>query len=60
VKVGAAFRKGKRVVYYGRVPRRCPRGGFRLKSELLFAGLGGLAPQTVTVTDRAPCPRRHR
>jgi hypothetical protein len=60
VKVGAAFRKGKRVVYYGRVPKRCPRGGFRLKSELLFAGLGGLAPQTVTVTDRAPCPRRHR
>jgi hypothetical protein len=60
VKVGAAFRKGKRVVYYGRVPKRCPRGGFRLKSELLFAGLGGLAPQTVTVTDRAPCPRHHR
>jgi hypothetical protein len=60
VKVGAAFRKGRRVVYYGRVPKRCPRGGFRLKSELLFAGIGGLAPQTVTVTYRAPCPRRHR
>jgi hypothetical protein len=60
VKVGAAFRKGGRVTYYGRVPKRCPRGGFPLKSELLFAGIGGLAPQTVTVAYRAPCPRRHR
>ena len=58
VKVGAAVRKGKRVVYYGRVPRKCPRGGFPLKSELLFAGIGGLAPQTVPVTYKAPCPRR--
>jgi hypothetical protein len=61
VKIGAAFKRGNRVTYYGRVPKRCPKGGFRLKSELLFAGLGGLAPQTVPVTYRAPCPRaRHR
>jgi len=57
VKIGAAFKKGKRVSYYGRVPKRCPKGGFLLKSELLFAGLGGLAPQTVPVTYKAPCPR---
>jgi hypothetical protein len=57
VKIGAAFRKGRQVVYYGRVPRRCPKGGFPLKSELLFAGVGGLAPQTVPVSYRAPCPR---
>jgi hypothetical protein len=60
VKVGAAFRKGRRVVYYGTVPRRCPKGGFPLKSELLFAGIGGLAPQTVPVTYKAPCPRGSR
>lgn len=61
LKIGSAFRKGKKVTYYGTVPRRCPKGGFPLKSELLFAGLGGLAPQTVSVTYRAPCPRRaHR
>jgi hypothetical protein len=61
IKIGAAFRHGKRVTYYGTVPKKCPRGGFPLKSELLFAGLGGLAAQTVTVTDKAPCPRRaHR
>jgi hypothetical protein len=60
VKIGAAFRNGKRVSYYGRVPRRCPKGGFPLKSELLFAGLGGLAPQTVPVTYKAPCPKGSR
>ena len=58
VKVGAAFKKGKKVTYYGTVPKKCPKGGFPLKSELLFAGLGGLAPQTVPVTYKAPCPRR--
>jgi hypothetical protein len=42
------------------MPSRCPRGGFPLKSELLFAGLGGLPPQTVAVTYKAPCPARHR
>jgi hypothetical protein len=60
LKIGAAFRRGRKVTYYGRVPKRCPKGGFRLKSELLFAGVGGLAPQTVSVTYRAPCPRHHR
>jgi hypothetical protein len=60
LKIGAAFRRGKKVVYYGRVPKRCPKGGFPLKSQLLFAGVGGLAPQTVPVTYRAPCPARHR
>jgi hypothetical protein len=60
VKIGAAFKQGKRVHYYGRVPKRCPKGGFRLRSELLFAGLGGLAPQTVPVAYRAPCPRASR
>jgi hypothetical protein len=58
VKIGAAFRRGRKVTYYGTVPKRCPKGGFPLKSELLFAGLGGLAPQTVSVTSKAPCPRR--
>ncbi|HEX4484351.1 MAG TPA: hypothetical protein VH081_11260 [Solirubrobacteraceae bacterium] len=58
VEVGAAFRKHGKAVYYGTVPKRCPRGGFPLKSELLFAGIGGLAPQTVTVAAKAPCPPR--
>src|ERR1700759_2180255 len=61
LKIGAGIKHGKRTLYYGRVPKHCPKGGFPLKSELLFAGLGGLAPQTVTVTYKAPCPRpQHR
>jgi hypothetical protein len=61
LKIGAAIKHGKRPLFYGRVPKRCPKGGFPLKSELLFAGLGGLAPQTVTATYKAPCPRpQHR
>jgi hypothetical protein len=65
LKLGAAFRKRGRVISYGTMPKRCPKGGFPLKSELLFAGIGGLAPQTVPVTYKAPCPRprghrRHR
>jgi hypothetical protein len=61
LKIGAAMKQGKRTLYYGRVPKRCPKGGFPLKSELLFAGLGGLPPQTVTATYKAPCPRpQHR
>lgn len=59
LKLGAAFRKGRKVTSYGTMPKRCPRGGFPLKSELLFAGLGGLAPQTVSVNYKAPCPPRH-
>jgi hypothetical protein len=58
VEVGAAYRKHGKPVYYGTVPKRCPRGGFPLRSELLFAGIGGLAPQTVNVATKAPCPRR--
>ena len=57
VKAGAAYKKGKTTVYYGTVPKKCPKGGFPLKSELLFAGVGGLAPATVTTNYLAPCPR---
>jgi hypothetical protein len=58
VTVGAAYKKGKKTVYYGTVPKKCPKGGFPIKSELFFAGLGGLSPQTVTTTYKAPCPKK--
>jgi hypothetical protein len=58
VKVGAAYKKHGKAVYYGTVPKKCPSGGFPFKSELLFAGLGGLTPQTVTVEYKVPCPKR--
>jgi hypothetical protein len=59
VEVGSAIRVKGRPVFYGRVPRRCPPSNtLPVRTEVHFAGVGGLAPQTVTVEYRAPCPRR--
>ena len=57
VTVGSAIRKGGKTIYYGRVPKKCPKGGFPGKAELIFAGLGGLTQQTVTKTLKVPCPK---
>ena len=64
IKVGAAFKKGKKLVSYITVPKKCPKGGFPLKSELTFGGsFGGerefgIPAETVTVPYKAPCPPR--
>jgi hypothetical protein len=58
VRVGSAIERGGRTVYYGTLPRTCPRGGFEVRAELTFAGLGGLTQQTVKVQYKAPCPAR--
>lgn len=52
VKVGAAIKKGKTLISYGRLPRKCPKGGFPGKAVLTF--LGGVK---VTATTKVPCPR---
>ena len=59
VKVGSAMRRHGKAVYYGTMPKRCPKHFLLGKSELTFAGLGGLSQVTVPVTYRAKCPRRH-
>ena len=56
LKVGSAIKKNGKTTYYGRVPKSCPKGGFPGKAEFTFAGLGGLAQQTVTKTIKVPCP----
>jgi hypothetical protein len=53
VKVGAAFMKGKKLVSYGTLPKKCPKGGFPVKAELKF-----LSGETVTVIAKPPCPKR--
>lgn len=58
ITLGTAIRKRGRTYYYGRVPRNCPRGGFRVRSEFVFAEEGEVAkPERVVVAFRAPCPR---
>jgi hypothetical protein len=53
VKVGAAYKLGKRTISYFTQPKKCPRGGFPAKMEMKF-----LSGESVTVSDRVPCPAR--
>jgi hypothetical protein len=65
VKVGAAIKRGRRLISYGYMPRKCPRGGFPVKTEVIFGGSFGpgrefgIPAMTQTATYRAPCPRGH-
>jgi hypothetical protein len=67
VKAGSAYgpkvkpnHKGKKATYYGTVPKKgqCPKGGFKIKTEVIFAEVGGLPRQVVTKQYSAPCPKR--
>jgi hypothetical protein len=59
ITVGSAIRKHGKTLYYGRVPKSCPKGGFRVRSELTFAENGEPSkPETVGVNFTAPCPRK--
>jgi hypothetical protein len=59
ITIGTAIRRHGKPVYYGTVPRACPHGGFRAKTEFTFARGGDTStPETVTVPIRAPCPTR--
>src|SRR5215471_16990572 len=63
IKVGAAIKKGKKILSYGTMPTKCPRGGFPVKTEITFGGsFGGerefgIPAQTATATYKAPCPK---
>ena len=53
VKVGAAFMKGKKLVSYGMIPTKCPKGGFPVKAELKF-----YSGESVAVSAKPPCPKK--
>jgi hypothetical protein len=53
IKIGAAYKQGKKTVYYGTVPTKCPKGGFPLKVELTFN-----SGETAATTYKAPCPKK--
>jgi hypothetical protein len=55
VKVGAAYKKGKKTVYYGTLPKKCPKGGFPVKAELSF-----LSGETAVAEYKAPCPKKKK
>ncbi|HXW59213.1 MAG TPA: hypothetical protein VEJ23_07015 [Solirubrobacteraceae bacterium] len=62
VVAGSAYKKHGKAQYYGTMPNKCPKGGFPLKSELVFANISALPMrvpgEVVTTTYKAPCPRR--
>ena len=53
IRVGAAFMQGKKLVSYGTVPSKCPKGGFPAKTELKF-----LSGETSTASIKVPCPKK--
>ncbi len=60
LKGGSAIGPKSHPTFYGRVPKKgkCPKAGFLVKTEVKFAGVGGLPEQEVTKEYRGPCPRR--
>jgi hypothetical protein len=58
VKAGSAYKSHGKTIYYGRLPTKCPKHYLPIKTELTFAGLGGLTQTTVTKEYHAPCPRK--
>jgi len=56
---GAAIRSHGKTIYYFHLPKKCPKGGFPLKAEAIFAENGEPSkPEIVTAFYKAPCPRR--
>jgi hypothetical protein len=53
VKAGAAIKKGDKTYYYGRVPTKCPKGGFPGKGEVTLEG-----GQNIVTEVKVPCPTR--
>jgi hypothetical protein len=51
--LGAAYKQGQKLVPYGRVPKKCPKGGFPGKVELKY-----LSGETTTTLVTVPCPKR--
>ncbi len=53
IRVGAAFMQGKKLISYGTVPKKCPKGGFPAKTELKY-----LSGETSTISIKVPCPKK--
>jgi hypothetical protein len=58
-KLGSAVKVGKKTIYYGTLPKSCPKHHLTIKAEMTFAENGNPAtPETVTKEYNAPCPRK--
>jgi hypothetical protein len=57
VQAGSAYGSKRHPTFYGTTPRSCPKGFWPVKSELIFAAVGGLPQQVVPVAYHSPCPK---
>jgi hypothetical protein len=58
VTAGAAHRSHGRSVYLARIPTKCPKGGFVVKAEAIFAENGEPSrPETASTSATLPCPK---
>jgi hypothetical protein len=53
IRVGAAYKQGRKTISYITMPKKCPKGGFPVKVEVSF--LGGT---TAGASYKIPCPKR--
>jgi hypothetical protein len=53
VSVGAAYKQGRKTIYYITMPRICPKGGWPVKIELSFFG-----GTTAEASSKMPCPTK--
>lgn len=53
---GAARRVGKKTIYYGTIPRTCPKGGFPGKAVLSFGSGEASSWESATALVKVPCP----
>jgi hypothetical protein len=60
VVVGAAYKQGKKTVYYITVPKKCPKGGFPLKAVMEFGNINNPKEpgEKAEAFYKAPCPKR--
>lgn len=58
VTVGAAMKKGNKLISLGTIPSKCPKGGFPGKSEMWFGAGAESTWEKVTKTVRVPCPKK--
>jgi hypothetical protein len=55
VKIGAAYKQGKKLISYLTAPKTCPKGGFPIKTETTF-----LSGETVPASYTYPCPKHKK
>jgi hypothetical protein len=59
LQAGSAYRSHGHTIYYARLPRTCPSGGWPAREEVIFAENGEPSrPETVDVSEKVSCPKQ--